>query len=525
MREVSVGIARGPGSGLVAGSSRQSCAIASLSAGFQDPGGPEVLARGPIHEAFAAPVVYNPTPGVVVPSRRLRRRSRSSRRPRSPRGRTSSGFPATGHGTTSGTITSGSAGSGATSRPAGSGSRATGARSTGASAGPPGSGRRWPPMASSTICPPRPSRSKSGPNTPQPGPDFLWSPGSWAWYREPLYLAARLLGPGPAGLGLGAAAATSRRRAATSTSTATGTTRWPDEGSPSPRSCSARLMSPSRLTPTPPSIVLSVGGLTANLFVRPELRPLLLRRLLRIRGAPGPGPATSPGSPISINGLGYDPLYASMAREPPARSRVGPADPDRVPVPSRASRGPARRDVRGPAGRPRTAKGPGRGCPGVGDRPLTGSREESSRSRPQARAGPTTASRRDCHVARRRSEKSSRTVRGWRPRPGSRPTSGPRSTVPNTLRSPGRRSRLAPRPSRASGADWPPCLHSIPRGIRRSARHSRASLTGSPYRVNPGPSLAAKPSRGSPHTEPRPKPEANGPHKEPKSRESEHPRP
>ena len=34
-----------------------------------DPGNPDtqVLARGPIHEAFASPVVFNPTPGPVVP--------------------------------------------------------------------------------------------------------------------------------------------------------------------------------------------------------------------------------------------------------------------------------------------------------------------------------------------------------------------------------------------------------------------------------------------------------------------------
>src|SRR3954453_16290831 len=40
---------------------------ARVAMGFQDPGGPEVLARGPIHEAFASPVDYNPGPGLVVP--------------------------------------------------------------------------------------------------------------------------------------------------------------------------------------------------------------------------------------------------------------------------------------------------------------------------------------------------------------------------------------------------------------------------------------------------------------------------
>ena len=42
--------------------------IAGFASGFpQQPGGPEVMARGPLHEAFAAPVVFNAAPGVVVP--------------------------------------------------------------------------------------------------------------------------------------------------------------------------------------------------------------------------------------------------------------------------------------------------------------------------------------------------------------------------------------------------------------------------------------------------------------------------
>ena len=32
-----------------------------------DPNGPQVLSRGPIHEAFASPIAFNPTPGPVVP--------------------------------------------------------------------------------------------------------------------------------------------------------------------------------------------------------------------------------------------------------------------------------------------------------------------------------------------------------------------------------------------------------------------------------------------------------------------------
>jgi hypothetical protein len=43
-------------------------AMAWQDIGDSDPPGPEVLNRGPIHEAFANPIVYDPTPGPVVPT-------------------------------------------------------------------------------------------------------------------------------------------------------------------------------------------------------------------------------------------------------------------------------------------------------------------------------------------------------------------------------------------------------------------------------------------------------------------------
>jgi hypothetical protein len=49
------------------------CALAvggrALSQGGPDEAGVEILARGPVHEAFAEPVVFDPQPGIVVPKR------------------------------------------------------------------------------------------------------------------------------------------------------------------------------------------------------------------------------------------------------------------------------------------------------------------------------------------------------------------------------------------------------------------------------------------------------------------------
>ena len=93
------------------------------------------------------------------------------------------------------------------------------------------------------------SRSKSARTRPSPAPIPLVA-RLLGLVREPLRLAARLLGPGPAELGLGPAQLRPDARAATSSSTATGTTRSPAGGSPSPRSLSAPALRASRLTST-----------------------------------------------------------------------------------------------------------------------------------------------------------------------------------------------------------------------------------------------------------------------------------
>ncbi len=72
----------------------------------EDENGVEVLTRGPVHEAFAETVTFDPEPGIVTP-KAPRTPSRNCRRNSVPREPTSPGSPATGPGMTSGLISSG----------------------------------------------------------------------------------------------------------------------------------------------------------------------------------------------------------------------------------------------------------------------------------------------------------------------------------------------------------------------------------------------------------------------------------
>ena len=98
--------------------------------------GVQVLTRGPVHEAFAETVTFDPEPGLVAPKRR-RPPSKNCRRTRSPKEPTSRGSPATGHGTRSEAISFGSAASGATFRRDASGCPVIGVRPRKASSGLP----------------------------------------------------------------------------------------------------------------------------------------------------------------------------------------------------------------------------------------------------------------------------------------------------------------------------------------------------------------------------------------------------
>ncbi len=148
--------------------------------------GPQVMTRGPIHEAFATPVVHDPAAGPGDSQAARRSRSRRCLRTRSRPARTSSGFPVTGAGTSRATTSCGSAASGATRRPTVSGFRATGTRSTGVisgfrARGFPSARARHRARVNPTYLPPPPKSLETGPNTPQPSPNVAWTPGYWSW--------------------------------------------------------------------------------------------------------------------------------------------------------------------------------------------------------------------------------------------------------------------------------------------------------------------------------------------------------
>ena len=88
--------------------------------------GAQVLTRGPVHEAFAETVTFDPQPGMASPKRRPPP-SKNCRLNSDWPGTTSHGSPATGPGTTNETTSCGSAASGAICRLAANGCPAIGA--------------------------------------------------------------------------------------------------------------------------------------------------------------------------------------------------------------------------------------------------------------------------------------------------------------------------------------------------------------------------------------------------------------
>ena len=128
--------------------------------------GVQVLMRGPVHEAFAEAVTYDPEPGIVVPKCRGLP-SRNCRQNRDQREPTLPGSPAIGAGMTNGAISFGSAASGAPCRLAANGCPGIGARPVKDFSGLPDIGpmrrrARW------NTCPSRLRPSKLVPTLPHP---------------------------------------------------------------------------------------------------------------------------------------------------------------------------------------------------------------------------------------------------------------------------------------------------------------------------------------------------------------------
>ena len=89
--------------------------------------GVEVLTRGPVHEAFAETVTFDPEPGFIAPERAAGADRGAAAGAAARKAPTWLGFPATGRGTTSATISCGSAAFGERYHPVVSGCPVTGA--------------------------------------------------------------------------------------------------------------------------------------------------------------------------------------------------------------------------------------------------------------------------------------------------------------------------------------------------------------------------------------------------------------
>ena len=141
-----------------------------------------MLTRGPVHEAFAETVTFDPEPGIVVP-KAPPDRSKKWRLTKGRKAPTWPGSPATGVGMTSETISCGSAASGAPCRPVASGCPGIGPNRDKAINGRRDTG----PMRKRTrfsTCPSRPRRSRRVRTLPRLPRTITWLPGCWVWQQN-----------------------------------------------------------------------------------------------------------------------------------------------------------------------------------------------------------------------------------------------------------------------------------------------------------------------------------------------------
>ena len=230
---------------LAVGTTALSQQVAQQSAAGQN--GVEVLTRGPVHEAFAETITFDPEPGIVVPKAPPDR----SKKWRLTRGRkvpTSPGFPATGVGTTSGTISCGSAEFGAPCRPVASGCPAIGVNRSKAFNGLPATGPMQRPTRL-TICPSRRRRSRRVPTLPRL-PRTTLGCQAVGFGSRTATPGAPVTGRKGIKIGIGCPTITCGHPAATSSSTVTTTTRFRVAASCLRPSISIRVSAPSAVSPT-----------------------------------------------------------------------------------------------------------------------------------------------------------------------------------------------------------------------------------------------------------------------------------
>ena len=142
--------------------------------------GPEVMARGPLHEAFAAPVSFNPTPGALIPKPPpdLIEEQPPDQKPQGGDVEWIPGYWAWDDQRQDYLWISG------IWRDIPPGRQWVAGYWSQADGGFRWTSGFWSPLANNgrmSYLPPPPQSLEIGPNSPQPAPDFMWSPGSWAW--------------------------------------------------------------------------------------------------------------------------------------------------------------------------------------------------------------------------------------------------------------------------------------------------------------------------------------------------------
>jgi WXXGXW repeat (2 copies) len=285
-------------------------ATSGLTLGFQQPGGPEVMARGPLHEAFAAPVVFNPTPGVVVPKPPPDpvEEQPPDQKPQGGDVEWIPGYWAWDDERQDYLWISG------IWRDIPPGRQWTPGYWSQADGGFRWVSGFWSPVASNgqmSYLPAPPQSLEVGPNTPQPGQDYLWSPGSWTWYesryvwRPGFWVQAQpewvwvppSYVPTPGGYVFidGYWDHPMERR---------GVIYAPVVFAPGYLAAPAYVYTPS--------ISLSIGGLTANLFIRPTFGAYYFGDYYGVAAA-GPGSGFVAWFSFQQGRHGYDPIFATMA--------------------------------------------------------------------------------------------------------------------------------------------------------------------------------------------------------------------
>ena len=277
------------------------------------PGGPEVLTRGPIHEAFATPVVFNPVAPIVVPQPPPNTPINEIPPDQKPAGADVEWIPgywAWDEGRNGYIWVSG------VWRDIPPGRQWIPGYWSQVNGGFGWTSGFWAPVNSGgplNYLPPPPESLEAGPNSPQPGENFAWAPGSWVWqgqsynwrpgYWYPVnpdwvwspdsYQAT----PGGYVYNQGFWDYSLARRGLPFAPVA-----FNNFGG-------GGIGGPFNYTP---SLVLPVAGLLANLFVQPNYGHYYFGDYYNSVGLGG-NRGYVPWFEFRNNRLGYDPLYSSMA--------------------------------------------------------------------------------------------------------------------------------------------------------------------------------------------------------------------